>query len=189
GPVPWLPVVALFAGFLMLWLIYVQWQGPIAVYMKGTGIPLSGYSLLWTLNGLVIVAGQPVIALVVRYVRSTAGQLVLGTVLYLASFGLLLAWDTYPAFVAAMVILTFGEMLLWPGIPAAVSEISPPARRGFLQGFIGSAATAGRMLGPLLGGLLYDRFGYLPVLAVMAGLLVVPGACFLVYRRAASVYK
>lgn len=185
GAVPWLPVGALFAGFLMCWLIYVQWQTPIPVYMTSHGYSLAAYSFLWTLNGLVIVLGQPVITLLLRVVRSTAGQLQVGVLLLAAAFGLLLMPGGYAIFVAAMVTLTLGEMLLWPGIPAAVDQVAPPARRGFLQGVIGSAATAGRMLGPLTGGMLYDTVGYRPLLVLMTALLAVPGLCFLLYGRVA----
>lgn len=183
GRIPWLPVGALFAGFLTLWMIYVQWQAVVSVYMKGIGYPLTAYSVLWTLNGLIIVLGQPLLSLVVRRARTLSAQLFLGTGLYVVSYGLLLMFQSYEVFVAAMVVLTFGEMLLWPGIPAAVSQLSPPSRRGFLQGFIGSAGTMGRMLGPLLGGALYDRVGYLPLMGVMTVLYIVPVATFLIYRR------
>lgn len=186
GRIPWLPVGALFGGLLMLWLIYVQWQSAVSVYMKSVGHPLTAYSFLWTLNGLVIVLGQPLLSLVVRRARSLSAQMFLGTGLYIASYALLLSSQAYGVFVAAMVVLTFGEMLLWPGIPAAVAQLSPPSRRGFLQGFIGSASTVGRMIGPLLGGALFDRMCYLPMMGVMLALLVVPMASFVVYRRSAA---
>ncbi len=183
GPIPWVPIGALYAGFFVLWLIYVQWQATISVYIESVGISLSQYGALWTLNGLLIVLGQPLIAGLVRAVRGFAAQLSLGTVLYVIAFGLLFTSDRYAVFAAGMVVLTFGEMLLWPGIPAAVAELSPPRRRGMLQGIILSASTLGRMLGPLAGGVLFDRYGFRTLLTVMVIGLAVPLVSFLLYAR------
>lgn len=181
GSIPWFPVGALFAGLLITWLVYVQWQSAISVYMQGLGIPLSAYSFLWTLNGLVIVAGQPLLSLLLRAVRSLVAQLLLGTALFAGCYMLLLTGQTYSIFVAGMVLLSLGEMIIFPGVPAAVAAVSPPDRRGFLQGFISSAATAGRMVGPLAGGIVYDRFGFAPLLLLMTSLLAVPAGCYLLY--------
>jgi MFS family permease len=120
---------------------------------------------------------------VVRLVRRSAAQMVLGTLLYGVAFGVLFTSTRYPIFVTSMVILTLGEMLLWPAVPAAVARLSPPSRRGTLQGLILSGGTFGRMLGPLLGGLLYDRAGFHTVLAVMVAGLLVPLAAIAVYAR------
>jgi len=181
--IPWVPVVALWAGFVVLWLVYVQFQGPVAVYMNSIGYGLSSYSVLWTLNGLVIVLGQPLMGYVVRFFKSIPSQMWLGTSLLIGGFLLLLLSHRYVAFVGTMLLLTFGEMLLWPGVPAAMAQLSPPSRRGFLQGFAASGAQGGRMLGPLLGGLLYDNAGYTTLLVVMTAGLAIPMLCFLVYAR------
>lgn len=187
APPPWTPIVALFVALVTFWLVYVQFQSIVSVHMEKLGIGLTRYSLLWTINGVVIVAGQPLLAVGLRFIRSTAAQLYLGTLLYLGAFGLLLTSNQYPIFVGSMVVLTVGEMLLWPGVPAAVARLAPPARRGFFQGFIASAATFGRMLGPLMGGMLYDRWGYAPTIGIMLSLLVVPLACITIYTRTGNV--
>jgi len=179
--VPWGPVLALLVSAVTLWIVYVQWTGTIAVYMQSIGIALPAYSLLWTLNGVLIVLGQPLIAWVVRLTRSLTAQLFLGTALFGVAFSLLLLSPRYAIFVVAMVILTLGEMLLWPGLPAAIDRLAPPARRGSLLGLLGGAASAGRMFGPLLGGFLYDRYGHAVLLAVLPWLLLPPVAAILVY--------
>ncbi len=184
-PVPWTPILALFVGFLTLWLVYVQWQSSLSVYMQTVGIDLPRYSLLWTMNGLIIVLGQPLLAAVLRGVPRLITQLYLGIALYVGAFGLLLTSNSYAVFAVGMAILTFGEMLLWPGVPAAVERLAPPSRRGFLQGFINSGATVGRMVGPLLGGLIYDMMGYRSLLIGMTALLAVPVVAFMAYSRTA----
>lgn len=183
APVPWAPLIALFVAFLALWLVYVQWQSAVSVYMKGRGYAMSAYAILWTLNGLLIVAGQPLLALLVRRVQRSHAQMMLGTLLYAAAFALLFLSDKYAVFVGSMVVLTAGEMLLWPAVPAAVARLSPPSKRGRLQGMILSGATFGRMLGPLLGGLLYDHYGFPVLLAVMIAGLVIPLGSVALYAR------
>lgn len=183
APIPWLPISALLLSAFALWLVYAQWIGTLAVYMQGVGISLPGYSLLWTLNGVLIVFGQPLISLVVRHLQTLTAQLLLGNGLFVIAFGLLLTSQRYAVFVAAMVVLTLGEMLLWPGMPAAVDQLAPRDRRGFLIGLLGSATSIGRMFGPLLGGVLYDRFGGQVLLAILPWMLALPLASFLVYGR------
>jgi len=183
GPVPWMPIVALFVAYLSVWLIYIQWNVGGSVHMQAIGYDLSSYSVLWTLNGALIFLGQPLLSWIVRRVRRAAAQMVLGVILFALSFGLLLTSSQYAVFVGSMVLLTFGEMLLWPIIPASVAHLSPPSRRGTLQGFILSGATVGRMLGPLLGGMLYDAAGFHAQIAVMCAGLVVPLLAVLLFDR------
>lgn len=181
--VPWLPVGALFFAEFCLALVYCQWQSAGSVHMEALGYELSAYSVLWTLNGALIFLGQPLVSLAVRAVPRPWNQMVLGTVLYAASFGLLLTSTEYWIFVASMTVLTLGEMLLMPAIPAAVEQLSPPSRRGSLQGLVLAGATGGRMVGPLIGGMLYDAVGFYRLIAVMAAGLVIPLGSILVYAR------
>lgn len=55
-----------------------------------------------------------------------------------------------------MVVLTFGEMLVWPAVPTIASRLAPEGKAGFYQGVVNSAGAAGRMIGPLVGGILVD---------------------------------
>lgn len=182
-PVPWLPIAFLLFSSFSFWLVYMQWTSTLAVYMQTVGVSLPAYSFLWTLNGVIIFFGQPVLGYVVRFVRLLPSQLFLGTGLYVVAFSLLLTSSRYPVFVTAMVVLTFGEMLLWPGIPAAVDQLAPPDRRGFLQGTVGGSTAAGRMVGPLIGGLLYDNFDHRVLLSSLTILLALPFISLLLYAQ------
>jgi MFS family permease len=174
GRIPWLPIGALFLALVVCWITYVQWQGTISVWMKGQGMGLDNYTFLWTINGLVIFLAQPALSWVTTRLRSLAGQLYLGLALYGAAFLLLQGHPSYGLLVGGMVVLTLGEVLLWPGFPAAADSIAPNGRKGTVQGFIASAGTAGRMVGPLLGGMVFDHFGFSAVMQGAAGALVLP---------------
>ena len=55
-------------------------------------------------------------------------------------------------------------------------------KEGFYQGFVNSAATGGRMIGPLLGGVLVDQYGMSVLLLILMVLLVVSIAATVLYR-------
>lgn len=53
-----------------------------------------------------------------------------------------------------------------------LAEAAPATRLGFAYGVLNGAGPLGALLGPLLGGPLVDRYGFAPVLAVDAALLL-----------------
>ncbi len=181
--VPWVPIGVLFVGYILAWGIYVQWQSTISVYMKALGYPLASYSILWTLNGLLIFAAQPLISRVVRRLNALSTQMILGTALYAAAYLLLLVGHSYPVFAAAMVVMTTGELFVWPAVPAAVAVLAPEHRLGTLQGLVASCATLGRMIGPVVGGVLYDRTSMPILLMVISALTALPILCFFAFGR------
>ncbi|WP_018921793.1 MDR family MFS transporter [Salsuginibacillus kocurii] len=154
-----LPLLLLCGGFLICWIAYVQWQSNVSVHIQELGIPLSSYSILWTVNGIMIVAMQPVMAYVVRHwVTSLKAQLYTGLIIFVISFSVLSQAEVFTAFLAAMMILTIGELFVWPAVPTVAHKLAPTGKAGFYQGIVNSVATGGRMIGPLFGGLVVDLF-------------------------------
>ncbi|SFU52949.1 MFS transporter [Alicyclobacillus macrosporangiidus] len=184
GGVPWRPVTLVLVGFTAGWAIYVQWQTAISVYMQDLGYPLAAYSALWTLNGVLIFVLQPAVAAVVRRVPYLAWHMAMGMVLYAAAYALVALWHTYPAFVAAMTVMTLGEVLAWPSVPAAIGQLAPLHRLGYLQGLVGSTATLGRMVGPIAGGWLFDHAGVQALLWSASAACVLPALCFTGFHAA-----
>lgn len=181
--VPWVPILILFSGFVLSWAIYVQWQSTISVYMQAIGYPLTAYSVLWTVNGLLIFVLQPLMAVIVRRVPTLSIHMMVGLVLYAAAYAMLVGSHSYAVFVAAMVVMTVGELFVWPSVPAAVAQLSPVHRLGMLQGLVGSAATLGRMIGPVIGGYLYDRISMAHLLGFLVFSTAIPFVCYLVFDR------
>lgn len=168
GVAPWL----LAAGLFVDWVAYVQWQTSVSAHMQALGFPLSSYSLLWTINGAVILLGQPLVRAATRYFPSLKSQILIGNVLFFAAFLTLIHNRSYSGFLLAMLLTTFGEMLVYPGIPAAADLLATRGRRGLYQGLVSGAASMGRMMGPLLGGLLYDHYPTSVLFTVMASLFL-----------------
>lgn len=182
GPVPWVGIGGILFGFMVAWVVYVQWQSTLSVYMQSLHYPLSSYSILWTLNGILIFACQPLVTMVTSRVAKLHWQMVGGIVLYAMAFSVLLTSHSYGVFVAAMVLTTFGEVFVWPAVPAAIALLVPSHRAGLGQGIVQSAATLGRMFGPLYGGWLYDNVGMPRMFFYLLPILVVSILCFLIFR-------
>lgn len=151
-------LIILCIGFFICWVSYVQWQSTISTYTQSLGVALWKYSLLWSINGLLIVLGQPLVTIVTKRLKSPKAQILTGIAIFVISFVFLLFAHDFTGLLIAMIILTLGEMLVWPAVPFVAQELAPPGRAGFYQGFVNSTGTAGRMVGPLLGGVVVDLF-------------------------------
>lgn len=167
-------LLTLCIGFMLCWVGYSQWASTISAYTVQLGIPLSQYSFLWTVNGALIVLGQPILNRVVkRFEKNLKLQIQIGLVIFIGSFIVLSGAQEFSAFLTAMIILTIGEMFVWPAIPTLADSLAPKGREGFYQGIVNSTATGGRMIGPLLGGILVDSYGMTALFTVLIALLIV----------------
>lgn len=167
-------LIILASGFLIAWFSYSQWQTTIASHTQDIGIPLEKYSLLWALNGFLIVLGQPLVKKFAERVTSLKHQIYIGNSILISSFVIAMFAEQFTFFITAMAILTIGEMLVWPAIPALANELAPPGKAGFYQGFINSVAAAGRMLGPIVGGVIVDQFNISLLFYIVIGLMFIP---------------
>lgn len=161
-------------GFLLAWVAYSQWQSTIASHTQDIGIPLEKYSMLWAINGFLIVIGQPLVKWVTEKVTSQKAHIYIGVIIMIISFLIAMVSDQFTMFAVAMVILTMGEMLMWPAVPSLANELAPQGRAGFYQGFINSVAAAGRMIGPVAGGLIVDVYNIQLLFFIILGLLIIP---------------
>jgi len=181
---PFYALLILSISSVLCWLAYSQWSATISSYTQDLGLGLKQYSLLWTINGLLIVVGQPLIApLVRRWEHQIKRQLVFGITLIAASFGIIAFAEDFKMFAAAMVVLTFGEMFYTPALPTIANQLAPKGREGFYQGIINSAATAGRMIGPLFGGIMVDQFGMIALVSILVVIVLIGIFPCLMYDR------
>lgn len=179
-----LALLILCGGYLLAWIGYVQWQSTIASYTQDLGVTLKMYSLLWTVNGLFIVLGQPLINVFLKkWLQSTTSQILVGYVIFIISFVIVGNAQDFSGFMIAMVVLTIGEMLVWPGVPSIAADLAPKGRAGFYQGIVNSTATGGRMLGPLFGGMIADIFNISILFQTIIGLMVLAFILTIVYSR------
>jgi len=176
-------VLIISTGFFLCWMAYVQWQTTIATYTQEINISLSQYSLLWTINGALIVFAQPVLSIFTKKVKSLKTQIIIGLFVFIAAFSVASISELFIGFVTAMVIMTVGEMLIWPAVPTIANDLAPKGKEGFYQGVVNSAATCGRMIGPLLGGLIADYLGMSYLFVILIVLFFVAMITTLTYDR------
>ena len=152
-------------GSLAINLATSAWNSGVAPYLNQMGRPPSAYSVLWTVNGILILVGQPVTGFLNRTVtRSLPSRLTASAVFYGAAYAMMvLAHATYPVLVVGMIVSTLGEMLIAPTIPALVTQATGQ-HAAFYLGVVGAVGSAGRLIGPVLFGNLFDRAGLAPIL-------------------------
>lgn len=165
-------------GSMFFWLSFTQWSTGVAPYIDEKGLDLKYYSLLWTINGVVILAGQPLTSWIKkRFAQEIVKQMVISAAFTVSAFSFVLVFhDYYVYLVIGMILATLGEMLLLPTIPTFFSErtgVNAP----FYMGLAGGFANLGRMIGPLVFGHIFDWWGIMPVfligtLAALAALLM-----------------
>jgi MFS family permease len=171
-------------GYLLCWVGYAQWPSTIASHTQNLNIPLNQYSVLWTVNGALILCAQPLITQFVKYVAKTLKQqMIVGFILLIASFVVIAFAEQFSGFLVAMIILTFGEMLVWPAVPTIADDLAPNGRQGFYQGFVNSAATGGKMIGPLLGGVVADYYHMNYLFMIIISLLIIGIFTTIIYDK------
>ncbi|WP_019154919.1 MDR family MFS transporter [Robertmurraya massiliosenegalensis] len=183
-------LLILCVGYLLCWVGYVQWQATISTYTQELNISLKQYSFLWTINGALIVLGQPILNKVLRIKaieRNVKSQIVIGMCIFIVSFLVAAKAEAFSGFLTAMIILTVGEMLVWPAVPTIADKLAPKGREGFYQGIVNSTATGGRMIGPILGGLLVDLYGMSMLFTVLIFLFVVAIFTTIMYDRKLAI--
>ncbi|ELJ9222415.1 MFS transporter [Staphylococcus pseudintermedius] len=177
-------LILLCVMFALCWIAYVQWQTTIASFTQSIGISMSQYSLLWTVNGVLILVGQPLILPIIHLIKGQLKkQLYFGLVVFIFSFFVTSFATSFSIFVVGMVIMTFAEMFVWPAVPTIANNLAPKGREGVYQGIVNSASTVGKAFGPLVGGILVDVFNMQIMFLSMIGLLVIAMAFLTIYDR------
>ncbi len=176
------PLLLLCFGYTLCWLAYVQWQTSISAHLTNLGYSRSSYSLLWTVNGFLIVVAQPIVIWLANKMPSIRLQLTVGSIIFAFAMVSIIGADSYTGFMVGMIIMTLGEMFIWPGVPAAAAELAPEGRTGMYQGIVGSAATMGRMIGPLIGGFLFDFYSTDVMVYWMIGFVAFSAVVFASYN-------
>ncbi|AWB46308.1 MFS transporter [Paenibacillus sp. CAA11] len=164
-------------GAFFLWLANCIWNNGVSPFTINQGMPEWTYSLLWTLNGVLIFVGQPLISWIKRTIAgSPEAQLMASGLFYLLAYVCIVGFQSYPGMIFAMVLATFGEMLINPAIPAFISDRTGKTAPFYL-GLVGGMGAAGRVVGPYAMGLLYDHGGISPVawFSVVIAILSVAG--------------
>lgn len=149
-----------FISLCVIWTMYEQWSSNLSVFMTEQGISMTKYSLLWTINGILIVLCQLLISWLNRWYNNPYMLVYIGTFTLALSFVFLLAAKSYAWYIFAMVVLTIGEATVIPTMPAIVNSLSPVTVKGKYQGILNAYSSLGKAFGPLFGGLVIGAASY-----------------------------
>ncbi|MDW4328878.1 MFS transporter [Staphylococcus saprophyticus] len=170
--------------FSICWIAYIQWESTIASFTQEINISMSQYSLLWTVNGIMILVAQPLILPVIRLLKGNLKyQMLVGIVIFILSFFVTSFAEQFSIFMVAMIILTLGEMFVWPAVPTIANQLAPKGKEGSFQGYVNSAATVGKAFGPLIGGVVVDSFNMQAMFLSMIVLLLIALVFLLIYDK------
>ncbi|TDL58332.1 MFS transporter [Paenibacillus dendritiformis] len=146
-------------GTLFIWLANSLWGTGVAPHIADQGMNFSMYSLLWTLNGVLIFAAQPITSWMKRTIAvPLTSQLTWSAIFYGLAYVVIWFLPFYSGFLLAMALATLGEMLVSPAVPAFLSAHAG-REAPFYMGVSGGIASIGRMIGPYVLGLTYDHGG------------------------------
>jgi MFS family permease len=160
------------------------WQGftvlPLGMAAKGLGATSFGLAL--SLNGAIIALfSLPIAVAVARLPRLPL--MAAATVLVAVGMAAHGPASSFGAYAAAVVVWTLGEMAWVPVAPSLVADLAPPHLRGSYQGVYSASWGLAALLGPALGGAVFQRFGDTVVWAAGGTLALLAAAGFLALGR------
>lgn len=139
------------AAMIAYMSVYAQGTSTLAIVMTNVGFSVQQYSVLLTLNGVILCALQIPLIRIFERVASTA-LLSIGVLLTAAGFVVQVFAVTWEQYALAVVLWTVGELGTFPVAATVVANMAPARYRGLYQGLFALVFTAGFAIGPLLGG-------------------------------------
>ena len=141
-------------SFVALLLFIVQAQETVTLtnyanILKGLNFNELGF--IYLTNGIVVIGTQGFIYKASRKLGNYF-SFVTGGLLYTFCFFSYAFFSTLPGFILATVVLTIGENFAFPAGYAMVSIVSKPENIGRNMGTYNAFISAGRAIGPLIGG-------------------------------------
>lgn len=144
----------LLVSFFLLMLIetsvYMQAFTTLPLAMSGSGLPAQAYGFAMAVNGIVIVALQPVAGAWLER-RDHARVIAWGIAFLGLGYGLTALASSTWEYAGCVAIWTIGEILANATAVAVVSGLAPPRLRGRYNGFFGLAFSFGYLIAPIAG--------------------------------------
>jgi MFS family permease len=162
---PMLAVCAVTAGYGML---YAQAFTTLPLAMAAQGITRADFGLAMALNGVLIVAVQP---LAMRWLarRDHVRVLAAGTAVVATGFALTALVHDALGLALTVAVWTAGEIVIAGTLPTTVSALAPVGLQGTYAGLSGMSWAAGAALAPVIGTALLP-LGPEPLWASLGGI-------------------
>ena len=150
-------IIYIFVSILML-IPYFQIYNTLSVYLRDAhGVQARGYGFLMSLNaGIVVLLQFWVTRRTNRYPPMLL--MVAGTLLYMVGLTMYGIVAIYVLFIAAMVLITFGEMIVTPVGQTLTANFAPVDKRGRYMALFGLSWTIAAAIGPWGAGIIMDNY-------------------------------
>ena len=182
------PFVWLLVALVGLAVLMNQFSSPLTLFLGSVrSVPLTEFGLIYSLNGLLVVALQlPFTRLIERH-RQYLVWMAGGALTYGISFLLFDAAGSFPGYLFAMGVLTMGEDVVSPTQQSLVANFAGTERRGSYFGAYNATTNAAFVVGPVVGTFLLGVGPNGPNLlwGGMFALSIVVAGGFLYLRRTA----
>jgi MFS family permease len=143
-------LVSFFLVMLIATSVYMQAYTTLPLAMSGSGLPAQAYGFAMAVNGIVIVALQPVAGAWLERLDH-ARVIACGIVFFGVGYGLTALASTTWQYASCVGIWTIGEILANGTAVAVVSGLAPPRLRGRYNGVFGLAFSLGYLIAPIAG--------------------------------------
>ncbi|MEU2618162.1 MFS transporter [Streptomyces sp. NPDC007157] len=140
-----------FSGIIVVYaIVFQQAFATLPLAMRSTTMSSGAYGLVMGVNGVVVIAIQPLIGhRLARYDKSR----LLATGFAVAACGntVTAVASTTVVYAVAVAVSTLGEILVFAITAAVVADLAPASLRGRYNGLIGMAWGTGFLIAPIIG--------------------------------------
>lgn len=140
-----------FAGIIVVYaIVFQQAFATLPLAMTSTAMSSGAYGIVMGVNGIVVIAVQPLIG---HRLAAFDKSRVLATGFTIAACGnaVAAAASTTVVYALAVVVSTLGEILVFAIAAAVVADLAPAHLRGRYNGLIGMAWGTGFLIAPIVG--------------------------------------
>ena len=124
------------------------------------GLTEAGIAAIFVGVGVVLVVVQGGLVRPINTRLGTVQSLRVGLVLNVVGLGALSLAESWSLLIVALALLTIGQGLVSPNLSTLFASGVPDDRRGEALGFQQGVNAAGRVVGPAMAGVLYDRVSF-----------------------------
>jgi MFS family permease len=148
-----------FVGLALLQgVLFAQNSSILPLSMKAEGIPASGYGLVMSLAGALIVLGQLFVPALIR--GRLKGPVLATALAFMAvGYGTLSLAGSLGLYLACATLWTVGAMLAAPPNATIMSELAPPGIRARYQSVFYLTFSLASFIAPALGGVSWQYLG------------------------------
>lgn len=119
-----------------------------------------------------LIVGSAVFGLLADRLKRRQALMIGGLVLVLAATLVLCLTKVIWLYMVGRLLQGFSAAVVWTVGLAIIADTGEPNNLGFLMSFPGMASSLGVFLGPLIGGIVYEKSGYYSVFYVVFGVII-----------------